>query len=295
MQLITAKAQLHWVKQDTFNTPEQVSVFYTNTKIDTNYNVAYYIKVPLKDKNLFFETDTTFERRLTPSQFYIRNAAPLVVVNTTFFSFEKSQNLNIVMNKGKMLSYNIKSVQRKTKVQKDTTINIYRSAIGINKKLEADIAWIKTDSAKKWPTAIQRPLNEQEKYALPKFKKWKMKTAVGGGPVLLQNGQIQVTNDFEQMFAGAKGLADKHPRTAMGYTKDGHLIIMVVQGRMQNIADGVNLLTLAKMMADVGCVEALNLDGGGSSCMLVNGKQTIIPSDKTGQRAVPAVFIIKTQ
>jgi len=37
----------------------------------------------------------------------------------------------------------------------------------------------------------------------------------------------------------------------------------------------------------------LNLDGGGSSCMLVNGKETIKPSDKEGQRAVPAVFIIK--
>ncbi len=46
-------------------------------------------------------------------------------------------------------------------------------------------------------------------------------------------------------------------------------------------------------MADLGCVEALNLDGGGSSCVLVNGKETIQVSDKTGQRPVPGVFIIK--
>jgi exopolysaccharide biosynthesis protein len=49
------------------------------------------------------------------------------------------------------------------------------------------------------------------------------------------------------------------------------------------------------MLVQVGCEEALNLDGGGSSCMLVNGKQTITPSDKEGQRPVPAVFIIKHQ
>jgi exopolysaccharide biosynthesis protein len=49
------------------------------------------------------------------------------------------------------------------------------------------------------------------------------------------------------------------------------------------------------MLKDLGCVEALNLDGGGSSCLLVNGKETIRPSDKTGQRAVPAVFIIKAK
>ncbi|MFN9783889.1 MAG: phosphodiester glycosidase family protein, partial [Sphingobacteriales bacterium] len=42
-------------------------------------------------------------------------------------------------------------------------------------------------------------------------------------------------------------------------------------------------------------VEALNLDGGGSSCLLVNGRETIKPSDKTGQRPVPAVLLIGNQ
>ena len=49
------------------------------------------------------------------------------------------------------------------------------------------------------------------------FKKWKVTTAVGGGPVLLQNGNIQITNNEELKFAG-KAINDKHPRTAMGYT-----------------------------------------------------------------------------
>ena len=41
------------------------------------------------------------------------------------------------------------------------------------------------------------------------------------------------------------------------------------------------------------CYEAINLDGGGSSCLLVNGKETIKPSDPTGQRPVPAIFYVK--
>jgi exopolysaccharide biosynthesis protein len=45
----------------------------------------------------------------------------------------------------------------------------------------------------------------------------------------------------------------------------------------------------------LGCYEALNLDGSGSSCMLVNRKETITPCDKTGQRPVPAVFIVKAK
>jgi exopolysaccharide biosynthesis protein len=43
----------------------------------------------------------------------------------------------------------------------------------------------------------------------------------------------------------------------------------------------------------LGCYEALNLDGGGSSCLLVNGKETIRPSDSGGERPLPTVFLIK--
>ncbi len=79
----------------------------------------------------------------------------------------------------------------------------------------------------------------------------------------------------------------------MGYTANEKLIILVVQGRTPGIAAGTTLKETALILRDLGCVEALNLDGGGSSCMLVNGKETIKPSDKEGQRPVPAVFIIQ--
>ena len=46
----------------------------------------------------------------------------------------------------------------------------------------------------------------------------------------------------------------------------------------------------AQMLKDVGCVEALNLDGGGS-CLLINGKQTITPSGQRRTKTLPAVFI----
>ena len=118
-----------------------------------------------------------------------------------------------------------------------------------------------------------------------------MKTAVGGGPVLLTRGTINITNDEERRFHG-KAIHDKHPRTAMGYTSDNKLIILVVEGRNQGIAEGASLIQLANMLKGLHCREALNLDGGGSTCMLVNGMETVKPSDKK-QREVPAVFIVK--
>jgi exopolysaccharide biosynthesis protein len=56
---------------------------------------------------------------------------------------------------------------------------------------------------------------------------------------------------------------------------------------------GLTLTQLAKVFKDLNCVEALNLDGGGSSCLLINGKETNTPSSKGVQRPVPSVFLIE--
>jgi hypothetical protein len=234
-------------------------------------------------------------------------------VNGTFFDFATNRNLNAVIKDGKLVSYNVHTTALKGK---DTLMymHTFRSAIGISKKGKADVAWLYTDSSKKHAFASQDvygPVKDsfplfgskitsiKYTYRLHgdvftlRFRKWKMQTAIAGGPVLVQAGKLNIANNEERMFTG-KAIDDKHPRTAMGYTADGKLIILVVQGRMPGLADGASLTHLAKLLLDLGCVEALNLDGGGSSCMLVNGKETIKPSDKEGQRAVPAVFIINT-
>jgi exopolysaccharide biosynthesis protein len=304
LYIITAPfcfAQVSWMNVDSLygSLPSSFHVFATTDLIDGKPNIAYYVIADLKDKKLNFTTDTTFNRRFTPQQFYEKNQQPLLVVNGTFFDFASNRNLNAVIKDGKLVSYNVHTTALKGK---DTLmyVHTFRSAIGISKKRKADVAWLYTDSSVRFAKAYQQVpgfykdsfstvLNEE---LLNRSAKWQMKTAIAGGPALIQNGKIAVSNNEERMFAG-KAIDDKHPRTAMGYTADGKLIILVVQGRMPGIAEGASLTHLAKLLLDLGCVEALNLDGGGSSCMLVNGKETIKPSDKEGQRAVPAVFIIK--
>ncbi len=118
-----------------------------------------------------------------------------------------------------------------------------------------------------------------------------MKTAVGGGPVLVQNHKVQISNNEERKFSG-KAINDRHPRTAIGYTNDNKIIILIAEGRSET-ASGLTLTQEAQILTDLGCEEALNLDGGGSTCMLLNGKQVNSPSDKEGERGVPSVFLIK--
>ena len=307
------KAQLQWQPMDpAFGPlPSSVHVYKTTDWLDGKPNIAWYLEADLSDKKLQFTVDTTLQRRFTPQQFYERNEKPVAVVNTTFFSFATHQNLNVVVKDGRLVGYNIHSFAGRGK---DTLFYYHPtgSALGISKKRKADVAWLFTDSSLKYPVAFEtKPqllkdsFQRVSKYSfapelhpLPKTErrrgvraKWKMKTAVGGGPVLLQNGEVTITNEEERKFYG-KAIHDKHPRTAMGYTAENKLIILVVEGRNAGVAEGATLGQLAKMLKDIGCVEALNLDGGGSSCLLVNGKETIRPSDKK-QRAVPAVFMIR--
>ncbi len=316
---MTSFAQVKWINVDADYAPlpASVQVFKTTDSLDGKPFIAYYVKAKLKDKKLDFTTDTTLGRRLTPLQFYEKNEQPLVVVNTTFFSFATNQNLNVVIKDGKLVGYNIHTIPMRGK---DTFQ--YRhplgSALGINKKRKADIAWLYTDSMKVAPYALQNPIPANKDSSkifpftevsnnlisvpsyfeisngkiFPYLKQWNVRTAVGGGPVLVQNKKNKITNEQELKFTG-KAINDKHPRTCMGYTNDGYLIIMAIQGRFPGIAEGATLEQEAKLLIDIGCVEALNLDGGGSSCMLINGKETIKPSDKGNERPVPAVFIVR--
>lgn len=305
---LTLSAQtLTWKNVDSLYgpLPSSVKVYMTEQVYDSTPFRAFYITAKLKNKKLDFFTDTTLGRRLTPAGFYKKNQEPLVVVNGTFFSFATHQNLNVVIKDGKLVGNNIHSIPARGK---DTLTyrHPFGSALGISKKRKADVAWLLTDSSSNIPLASQFPLPLirdsihrpstvylKQKTSVPQhrgFEKWKMKTAIGGGPVLVQAGEVKITNNEEWKFAG-KAINDKHPRTAMGYTADGQLIILVIEGRNPQAA-GASLIQTAKILKDLGCVEALNLDGGGSSCMLVNGIETIRPSDKV-QRAVPGVFIVR--
>lgn len=306
--------QVRWSLVDSIYQPlpEGVHVYRTQDSIDGKPNIAFYVSAKLKQRSLFFTADTTTGRRLTPAGFFEKNQHPLLVVNTSFFSFTTHQNLNLVVKDGKTLSYHMHALAGKGS---DTLTwrHPVGSALGIFKNRTADVSWQLTDSGARYPLALQKPLvpfkDSVSKHSIQSFfkaatpyqkaanlplsfKEWKVETAVGGGPVLLQDGQVRISNNEELKFAG-KAISDRHPRTAMGYTYSGELIVLVAEGRFPGRADGLTLEQTALLLQQIGCVEALNLDGGGSSCMLVNGKETIKPSDKEGQRAVPGVFIIK--
>jgi hypothetical protein len=105
----------------------------------------------------------------------------------------------------------------------------------------------------------------------------RLQNAIGGGSRLLSKGQIAV--DAEAQGYPASFGIDRHPRTAIGLTRDGDLLILAVDGRQAGLSGGASLAELAALMQARGCVEAINLDGGGSTSLSVGGVVVNRPSD----------------
>jgi hypothetical protein len=118
--------------------------------------------------------------------------------------------------------------------------------------------------------------------------------AVGGRPILVQGGVVTRAALDSNAFA-----VTRHPRTAVGIADAGtRVMLVVVDGRQPAWSVGMSLPELARLMRQLGAEDAINLDGGGSSAMVVlRGGSLVLanrPSDPQGERAVAnAVAVVR--
>ncbi|MDQ3642969.1 MAG: phosphodiester glycosidase family protein, partial [Actinomycetota bacterium] len=114
----------------------------------------------------------------------------------------------------------------------------------------------------------------------PRTDAGEVAVAVGGGTVLLRDGQVPPLDDTAL-----------HPRTAIGFSKDGRRMVLVTIDGRQRDSRGMTEKELGELLADLGADDGLNLDGGGSSTMLARDpgeSPTVVnsPSDG-GERLTP--------
>ncbi|MEJ8800754.1 phosphodiester glycosidase family protein [Pontibacter sp. H249] len=264
--LSTANAQqlnLKWEPREDLNIllPASVRVFEANGKLTDGARVrAVYATVNLKDENLKLRAVGSNTIRQTTEEAYKQHDA-ILAINGGYFSANSSVSLLVADGET---------------VAPGPQDKVTRGAFGlVNGKPEIV-----------WPSVLG-PENLLYKYPNPNdaskgkptakgAQRWLANQAIGGGPVLVKSGNIRNTSKQEG-FAGSHLI--RHPRTAIGYLNEETILMMVVDGRQQASA-GVTLDELAQMMHEVGCYEAVNLDGGGSSAMVAADEVVNIPTDK---------------
>jgi exopolysaccharide biosynthesis protein len=120
---------------------------------------------------------------------------------------------------------------------------------------------------------------------------WKQAhSMLGAGPQLIKAGKIAITDKQEKMVEGFA--TDRHPRTAIAKLDSGKLLLVTVDGRQPGVSTGMSLQMLSELLLEFGAVEAINLDGGGSTTMVIRNKIVNKPSDQTGERPVSDAILV---
>jgi exopolysaccharide biosynthesis protein len=276
---------LNWqeIKSITSNLPDGIRIYAgINNAIPLR---AWYVYIEEKRPDIYTRivvSDDNTDKRESASSF-AQDLNARVVINGGFFRYGKNHadHVGLLLSDGKIIKPATRSIIRDS-IRYETA----RAAIGFTNLGEVDICWVtsRNNSIYAWstppfhlPGQPDKPLDYQE------ATKWEVRDALSAGPALVINGEIQVTIDQEVFFNTP--LVKNHPRTAIGYTAEGALLMLVVDGR-QPSSRGVNLFELAKLIYDLGAVEALNLDGGGSSTLVVNNELINRPLGQITEREV---------
>lgn len=214
---------------------------------------AVYAEIDLSDKNLKLRSIGYSKHRETTLETAKKNKG-LLAVNGGYFADDHS--VSLIVQDGEVV---------------DSGEELQKGAFGIEKG-KPKIVWTQ-------PNSELGMLEKLTSLGADKTgEEWRPTQAVGGGPVLLKNGEI--TLDYlAEGFGKSHDL--RHPRTAVGYKEDGTLLLMVVDGR-QEASVGVTLEELAQLLQEREAYEAVNLDGGGSSTFVAKNEVINVPTDISG-------------
>lgn len=270
------------------NLPDSIRVFAGS---DPSIPIrAWYVRVRESDPGVETRVAVAVDEDLreTPTGFARRTGAR-VVVNAGYFriDLDPAIHIGLLLTDGTMRSPPLRSVLRD-----ERRYYLARAALGFFDDGSVDVAWVSSrdDVLYSWeePPA-NAPDQPVQGLVLDDLDPWPARHAVAAGPVLVREGEVAISVD-EEVFFGST-ILDIHPRTAAGVTPSGELILLVVDGRQQD-SRGVDLVELAGLLVDIGCEEAMNLDGGGSSTLVVDGELINRPAGDVVEREVMSALTV---
>lgn len=221
----------------------------------------FVIEVPAHSpRRLAFAYDSV----LTPVDTLARRREAFAAINGSFFDMDKGNPVCYLRIDGQLLGENTP--------QKNDSVNrkYYQYA---TLTLRPTRLWV-PDSNRTWENILSNG------------------DIMTAGPMLLRKGQYVPQRD-DRTF-----VTKRHNRTALGLRPDGTTVLLVADGRFKDKAEGLTLPELERVMRWLGCTEAINLDGGGSSTMYIKDKGVVnYPSDNNrhdheGQRPVSNAILL---
>lgn len=291
--------------------PEEIKAFETTTMLEGRKIRAFYAIADLSTGKIGLKANWFKEKQSTSQHFSTIGDKCRILVNGGYFNTTGSESYSLLIDNGEIKAHNISILTRGT-----YSYPVTRSAFGVDANGKPSVKWVSSISASQIWAYDQPVLHIEGEPALAAPSKvfpaggseWKMDAAIGGAPILLKDGLLpfdfektskgKYISNYELLQADIFDQGRLQPRTAIGYTADNKVVLLVVDGRQTESA-GVTIDELALIMKGLGCTNALHLDGGGSSTMVAGSNSTPIlinrPEGGSSQRPVPTTvgFVVK--
>jgi len=291
-----------WKVSTSFGTsfPTGIQVYQFDSIFQGQTVKAYCLAYDSKNTNFEFKPVMAVTAT-TPSGFYAAESATGTIygcINGGFFG--SNQSYSLVKYNNVVAAANIKAV---TRTYNSTNTSYYptRAAFGVSATGAPSVAWIYNvgsgnDLIYSYPAPSPNALNTAPQ-ALPTAtfpaggSIWNTNSAIGGSPMLLKNNTVNIT-DAEELIDINN--TTSRPRSGIGYNANGIVLIVAVEGDNPPSYNGINLATFAAILKSLSCTDAINLDGGGSTSLVIGGTKTVRPGDAGGiERPVVSAIILK--
>lgn len=119
-----------------------------------------------------------------------------------------------------------------------------------------------------------------------------IRTALSGGPVLVRDGRRQKIRSSPDDAYELSSMLERHPRTAFGWNSRWFFLVQV-DGRQNDVSVGMTLDELSAYLVKLGCRDALNLDGGGSSTLWCGGQVRNHPCDGYERTVANSLIVVR--
>ncbi len=288
LNMLSAQTGINWtdVTDQYGSLPDSVALF--KGRRDNPALDIYYLQIDLDNEALgvrsYITTNTANVKILT------QRFGTYAAVNGGFFG--GSISYAAVIYPEAVKARNVDAVTRNSK-----SYPVIRSLFSLSKTFEPSVDWIyhfggTAASIYSFDAPLNYSYQDPDPLSAPSSAAGTpmhdLLVGIGGGPTLVKGGAAQITYNEEIFWGSGVGLSNNDPRTAVGYTANNEVILLVADGR-QTSSEGVSLTELAEIMISLGCEEAMNLDGGGSTQMAVPGAFINSPSE---YRSVPTILAL---
>lgn len=295
--LLHAQFNFVWNERSAeFNLPQGVRVF-TGHQNSPAY-LIHYVEVDMANPDIILHPYWSSSYKTTST--FSRDVDAIAAINGGFFSASSSVSTMIEPG-GTVRSQNIQVLNRD-----GINYPVGRAFFGILPDRSMRVDWVyhfsndikdfyRYDAV--FPNVIGTPAPTPTRETGIPYDDVLM--GLAGGPNLVSNGVLNVTYD-QEVFFGGSGLdgTSNRARSAIGYTADNKVILLVAEtgamlpGGNFVFSSGATLENLGRIMIHLGCVEAMNLDGGGSSTIAIRDILYNRPQGGTTQRPVPTIFAV---